>query len=204
MKPLIRSDIITWISRIAAVSALWLSLAPAPASAVPLLWTLDNVTFNGGGTATGSFLFDADTASYSNISVTTAGGGSLDAGFDILGGGSAAGANFLNSADGPDFSDSPTLRLVFLDLLTNAGGVVGLQLNDFSSGAAGCFNADCTILLSGIANQFASGSVIGEAVAQVSEPGTLMLFAVPLLAFALARRRSDLSRFLRRAANRPA
>jgi hypothetical protein len=47
----------------------------APASfAVPLTWTLNDIVFEDGGTATGSFVYDADANSYSNIDITTQGG----------------------------------------------------------------------------------------------------------------------------------
>jgi hypothetical protein len=47
------------------------------ASAAPLLWTLEGVTFAGGGTASGSFDFNADTNVYSNVDITTTTGGSV-------------------------------------------------------------------------------------------------------------------------------
>jgi hypothetical protein len=46
-------------------------LAAGTAHAVPLTWTLQNVTFDDGGSANGSFDFDADTTSYSNIMINT-------------------------------------------------------------------------------------------------------------------------------------
>jgi hypothetical protein len=47
------------------------------ASAGPLLWTLEGVTFAGGGTASGSFDFNADTGLYSNVDITTTTGGGV-------------------------------------------------------------------------------------------------------------------------------
>ncbi len=189
MKSFIRSGAVAWACRLVSVVAVWVALAPAPASAVPLLWTLNNVTFNAGGTATGSFRFDADTSTYSDVAVTTAGGGTLDASFDLAAGGNAGFLSMLNAADGPDLTGAPTLRLAFLDLLTNLGGEVGLELNSFSSVAAGCGNADCSLLIGGVGFQLASGSVISEAVAQVPEPGTLAMLALGLTLFGFARRK---------------
>lgn len=177
----------------AGLFAFWLVLAPAPASAVPLLWTLNDVTFNNGGTASGSFRFDADTASYSDVAVTTAGGG-IDASFDLAAGGNAGFLSLLNAADGPDFTGAPTLRLAFLDLLTNLGGEVGLELNSFSSAIASCGNAECSLLVGGVDFQLASGSVISEAVTQVPEPGTLAMLAFGLAAFGFKRRREAFRR----------
>lgn len=188
-------DAVTWVCRLAALLApalaLWLFLAPAPAAAVPLLWSLDNVSFAGGGTASGSFVFDAETNSYSDVLVTAEGPVSGDLTFDLAGSGSANGVGLLRSDDAPDFSGAVTLRLQFLAPLTGAGGIIGLQLNSFMAGLAGCGNADCTLLFSGGGGEFASGSVISEAVVQVSEPGTLALFAAPLFALLYRRRRKD-------------
>jgi hypothetical protein len=50
------------------------SMCSIPATAIPVSWTLSNVTFAGGGSLTGSFLFDADTVSLANISIQISGG----------------------------------------------------------------------------------------------------------------------------------
>ena len=44
------------------------------ALAVPVEWTLQNVAFTDGGTAFGSFIYDADTNIYSGIDITTTSG----------------------------------------------------------------------------------------------------------------------------------
>ena len=49
-------------------------LTTQTAVAVVRTWTFANVTFEDGGTLTGSFDFDADTTSYSNIDISTEGG----------------------------------------------------------------------------------------------------------------------------------
>ncbi len=62
--------------------ALILGFASVSAQAIPILWTLDSVTFVDGGTATGSFVYEADTITFSMINVTTtAGGGFLGASY---------------------------------------------------------------------------------------------------------------------------
>ena len=189
MKSFVQSQLIAWICGIVGLFAFWLALAPAPASAVPLLWTLNDVTFNNGGTASGSFRFDADTATYSDVAVTTSGSG-IDASFDLAAGGDAGFLSLLNASDGPDFTGAPTLRLAFLDLLTNLGGEVGLELNSFSSAIASCGNAGCSILVGGVDFQLASGSVIGQGFPQVSEPGTLAILALGLAVLGVKRRRN--------------
>jgi len=58
------------------LAALCLAAAiPSAAMAAPVKWTLSDITFDDGGTASGSFVYDANTNTYSAISVTTTGGG---------------------------------------------------------------------------------------------------------------------------------
>jgi hypothetical protein len=59
----------------AALLAAALLATPLVAQAIPVTWTLSGVTFGDGGTASGSFDFDAslsDETAYSHISITTA------------------------------------------------------------------------------------------------------------------------------------
>lgn len=179
------------MTRLMVLTFLWILTSAAPASAVPLLWNLDNVTFVGGGSASGSFIYDADSNSYSSVSVTTSGGGTSNADFDFAFGGNALEVGLLRSSDAPDFSGSPLLRLEFIAPLTDAGGIIGLVLNDFSSGAAGCVHPDCIGSTSVAAGHFESGSVVAAGVAPVPEPGTLALFAGPLLSLFWLRRRES-------------
>jgi hypothetical protein len=51
-----------------------LSTLSVIASATPITWNLVGVTLLDGGTATGSFVFDADTTTYSSIDIVTTAG----------------------------------------------------------------------------------------------------------------------------------
>ncbi len=188
-----RPDSVTWVCRLvillASTLSAWVLFAPVPASAVPLLWTLDNVSFVGGGSASGSFIFDAQTGNYSDALVTTEGPVSGDLIFDLVGSGSADGVSLFRNADAPDFSGSPTLRLLFVAPLTDAGGIIDLELNNFVAGLAGCVDADCTFITAGGDGEFASGTVFSQSIAQVPEPGSLALFGAPLLSLFWLRRR---------------
>lgn len=61
----------------AALLAAALLATPLVAQAMPVTWTLSGVTFAGGGTASGSFDFDADLDRYSNVAITTTAGGNF-------------------------------------------------------------------------------------------------------------------------------
>ena len=61
-----------------ALAVLSTFMTARPAAAVPIQWTLQNVAFNDGTTASGSFLFDADSSAYSDIAITTSTGNFFD------------------------------------------------------------------------------------------------------------------------------
>ena len=58
-------------------AALLFLLATVNAHAIPGVWTLDNVVFDDGGIATGSFVYDADLSNYSDVDITTTDGADL-------------------------------------------------------------------------------------------------------------------------------
>ena len=157
-------------------------------AAEPFLWTLNGVTFDDGGAATGSFIFDADTNTYSAINITTTAG-------TVLGGATYGDVNpccTLNAfqlitvpdASLPDLTGAFVFFPAFAPLLTNLGGTVGL----FPSLAeALCIDAGCN----GPAHSWRpimTGEVIGTAVS-VAEPGTLGLLGLGLAGIGLTRRR---------------
>ena len=57
--------------------AIALMLTWASASAIPVRWTLEDVSFADGGTASGSFVYDADTSTYSRTDIVTTSGSVL-------------------------------------------------------------------------------------------------------------------------------
>ena len=64
--------------RLGSVRFLFLvGLLSVSASAAPLLWTLSGVTFADGGTASGSYIYDATTNTYSSVHVITTAGSRL-------------------------------------------------------------------------------------------------------------------------------
>ena len=122
----------------------------SPAHASPVQWTLQDVTFNDGGTASGSFFYDADTNIYSAINVTTT-AGSVLAGqsFASLLSGGAETAFALNMAPFPSATliGLPVLLLRFGTALTNAGGTSNLVLGTYTPffPAQGSYEAVCVI-----------------------------------------------------------
>ena len=96
-------------------------------NAAPVIWTIDSLLFDDGGTGSGTFSYDASTNTYSNIDIITT------AGIDF------GGAAYLSVAYfAPNDSDflaaivypaegAPALELTFAAPLTNAGGTIAID-----------------------------------------------------------------------------
>jgi hypothetical protein len=111
-------------------------------SATPVNWTLSGVTFNDGGTASGSFIYDAGLNQYSSINLATT-AGTILAGANYLfpSIGVAPSNSFLLSvtSSAVNLTGTPGLALSFGAFLTDAGGSIST-----SGGEAGCFDATCS------------------------------------------------------------
>lgn len=101
----------------------------SPAYAESVLWTLQSVTFSGGGTGSGSFVYDADTNTYSSVNVmATAGpfiGGVHFIGLNTAFGSTASQLGIAQSPNSPA-AGLPVLFLQFDTALTNTGGISNL------------------------------------------------------------------------------
>ena len=144
------------------------------AEATPIAYTLSGVTFANGGTATGSFVYNADNNVYSSIDIVTTGAFAFH--FDMdNGAGVPNGFDALTSAN-----SSAILQLDFLTNLTNAGGTAAIGFNGFTpfiGTATGGFSV------------VATGSVT-SVTTQVPEPATIGIFGLGLAALVAARRRN--------------
>ena len=114
---------------LAAGAALSVSLA-APGHAVMLTWTLSNVTFNDGGTASGYFTYDADTNTFGALDIVTTNGSALT-GFEYN-------AQWSASHDGVNqYTFYPVwnryIRFHTESALSDAGGSIGLITGDYHS-----------------------------------------------------------------------
>jgi len=123
------------------------SLSAAGALAVPLTWTISNAAFGDGGTASGTFVYDADTNTFSNINITTT-TGSVRSGASysfvctapcngVIPNSSQSLMLTLSSAS--DQTGAPGFAIFFTQPLSNVGGNRGL-----SGLEATCSNATCT------------------------------------------------------------
>jgi|SRR5215831_14358608 len=175
---------LTFRSLIAALGLIVLLSLPSIASADGATWTFSNVPFDDGGTASGSFVYNALTNSYTDIHVTTTAGtllsGALytslspccldsDTGF-------AFGPNVT------DFTNTPVLFFLFSTPLTNAGGTIPLMFGfvdpSLDSAEDFCTNSDCTAFS---ARFVTGGEVVGVPNTAVPEPSAILLLIVGLI-----------------------
>jgi len=138
--------------------AVVLSCILPAASATPLHWQLNGVTFNDGGKAFGGFDYDSGTSTYSNVNITTTAGSVLPGGYYAAVAPYAnptASTNFYGVSTVPVFPGTTlTLSLSFSLPLTSGGGTLSF------AGAAvesTCSNATCSTFTPG--RTIASGTI---------------------------------------------
>jgi len=152
-----------------------LLLAVSSAQAIPVTWTLDGATFDDGASLIGSFVYDADTNTYSDILIEAKARPSISSAQDALytydllyssdhsydsfsgSNGGLAGANTrLISCVFYCYRD---FNLVYVSSLTNSGGIIGLDAASGERAATQGWTEERFLV---------SGSLIGVAAVPVS------------------------------------
>jgi hypothetical protein len=155
-----------------------IALAPC-AVAGPIQWTASGVTFNSNaGSITGSFDYDADTSTFSNIDLVSEGMTFTD----LVSALSMNGQIGATDATG-NLSGDPLVIVIFHSGFTDSGGTDTVSDAIYGS----CFNASCSMpdaMYNG-----GVGSFTGTAVSAAPEPASILLTAAGLAALGAARRR---------------
>ena len=169
------------------------------AAADGVTWTLEGLVFSDGATATGSFVYDATTNTFSSIDIVTSStslfGGATYTAVDPGFGPYPFDVAFVPNASAPDLTNTPVLELEFFtstaestfESLTNAGGTVIADVNELN-----CANATCSTVtgeIRGPSLDSPTGLVVGVPIA---EPSTLFLIGSCLFALVLITRRTSL------------
>ena len=172
-----------------AIFVAFLLTVSVVASATPVLWTFSGVRFSDGSTASGSFVFDADTVTYSDVLVTTtsAPGTTYDTSevvTTLVFGSDATGLNLVDNFGLADLTGQRILNLDFAAPLTNAAGVVNIVIG-FPSFEGTCGVPSC-------ASDSVDRTVInaeGLIGVSIPEPTTIALAGLGLIALGFIRRR---------------
>ena len=168
-----------------AIALFFFVLGASSASAAPITWTLQNVTFLDGGTGSGSFVYDATTNVYANINISV----SATAGYPattfqfLLPGGNFSFGLVATDSNNANLTGAHRISLVSFSNLTNAGGTIFISTNG-SSRKATCANADCAQGLPDIAVTGGSMTTLNT---PTPEPTTLSLIPLGLLVITAAR-----------------
>jgi hypothetical protein len=169
-----------------------IGIGSSVSSASPVLWTLTGVNFSDGGTASGSFIYDADTNTYSDIDiVTTSGSAQGGATYTVVNPLAAFGpapTAFMAATTFPFLAGSPGMSIGF-EALTDDGGTI---LPPFLLITEGTYNSGLNTYLEDRSSLGTSGTLTGVA---VPEPAAAVLFTIGLLVLFGLKFRSDLLRY---------
>lgn len=175
-------------SKLFALIAVVLLVGPMSANAVPLVWNLQGVTFDDGGTATGSFVYDADTLTYSAINIQTTGNLSFTyTTADLLGY-----AKFGFDVATGSFVGAGALQLITVSDLTDAGGTIAIgQQNSLMTPWETTYAVNP---LGGVQLNYTSPpfrAITAGYVSAVPEPATFTLLGIGLLSVSFMWRRKS-------------
>lgn len=160
------------------IIAIAASLFASVALAAPVVWTITGANLASGKLITGSFTYDADTNTYSNINISTTGGVGPFTLIYPSPGPSATGGYFIQSPASPGQNGI----VMFSAAKTNAGGTLTITTGASQGGLFTCTGV-CTSGSFTVGEHFTSGTIVGVPAAAVP---TLSQWAMILTGLLLA------------------
>jgi hypothetical protein len=166
------------IRTICVVPAIILAcLLAAPAHSMTLTWTLENAVFTDGTSLTGSWKYDADDGTYTDLSAMTMQLLPFEGASYTMAGFVSGDAGWFQATSPSPTSGTYTLDIYLEDDMTNSGGVIQIQLaleelND-----------------QGVYTSRTGRAGLVSAPVQLAEPATLGLLVFGLAGISLVRRR---------------
>lgn len=151
----------------ALLATLLLAMAiPAAAMADPVNWTLNGVTLSS-GTASGSFTYDSDTDTFSNINIVTTAGTLPGATYTQRGGAynDSTGGLRIGALTAAGNGGNSALALQVTTAMTNAGGTITIVTGLAASAEYTCGGGTCSV--SAPFRAITGGSIVGVPVAPV-------------------------------------
>lgn len=122
--------------------ACWMAMVCSPAvTASPVTWQLLPAGFYGGGSLSGSFVYDADSNALSSVAVVSGADGDFGGSLYTISDPSYGPYPYeLALLSGPmaDATGAPVLDLYFFLPLTNAGGTLLFAASEYACADAGC------------------------------------------------------------------
>jgi hypothetical protein len=165
-----------------------LAAAFAPASATPVTWTLQNVVFDDGATASGTFVYDASTGTLGAVAITTTSGPVVTGASYVLNDpGFGPGTNVVDVVTGTfaDYTGLPVLQLYMAAPMTNAGGTIALVFGGTGEGICGA--VDCNW---GSVSRQGGGFITAGTTPSVPEPATISMLLLGLFGLGMLYRRT--------------
>ena len=158
------------------------------ASATPITWTLQNVVFDDGATASGTFVYDANTGMLGAVAITTTSGPFVTGASYVLNDpGFGPGTNVVDVVTGTfaDYTGLPVLQLYMTAPMTNAGGTIALLFGGTGEGT--CTMVDCS---SGVVSRQGGGFITAGTTPSVPEPATISMLLLGLFSLGMLYRRT--------------
>lgn len=161
-------------------------VSASAANATTITWTLNNVAFTSGGSASGSFDYDRSALSVTNVAIAITADGSIPATTLSFAYGTGPSDFYFINTNSPNFAGATILRLTLVAQLGNSGGTVAVSSGIETLCVSG--SGSCAVESASIGT-VSGGSLTGLSAAPESATQSLLLLGLLLVSTVAARKR---------------